>query len=399
MESLRHLIDPLVERLAVYLPNSFVALVILFLGWLLALIIGRGAAKLMRLDRLDERLEESTGGGYNSAHIASKLVYYIVILFVFLLVLDILGVEGALKPLWSMLEEFLAMLPNVVAAILMGYIGYVIAQMASTSISLIARVIDPLSSKFGLGSRFSFSKLIGKVVFVIIFIPILIAALNALEIKAISEPAIQMLETFFKAIPQMLFAALILLISYFLGRFISSNATAILKNMSVDNIPQRIGLKGLFKRKTSLSKLCGSLIFFFVMLGASIATAEQLGLKLISEMISKLTVFLGQVALGVVTLAIGNFIANLAYKFFSHSAPRSILPATSRIVILGLVLAMGLRAMGIADDIVNLAFGLSLGACAIAVALSFGLGGREAAGKQMEYWLQNLRNNENEKSS
>ena len=64
-----------------------------------------------------------------------------------------------------------------------------------------------------------------------------------------------------------------------------------------------------------------------------------------------------------------------------------------RAAILGLVLAMGLRAMGIADDIVNLAFGLVLGAVAVAFALSFGLGGREAAGKQMEHWLSNLRNN------
>ena len=60
-------------------------------------------------------------------------------------------------------------------------------------------------------------------------------------------------------------------------------------------------------------------------------------------------------------------------------------------MILGLVLAMGLRAMGIADSIVELAFGLVLGAIAVAVALSFGLGGREAAGRQMEHWLSRMR--------
>jgi hypothetical protein len=52
---------------------------------------------------------------------------------------------------------------------------------------------------------------------------------------------------------------------------------------------------------------------------------------------------------------------------------------------------MGLRAMNIADDIVNLAFGLTLGAVAVAFALSFGLGGREAAGRQMEHWLSRIR--------
>ena len=63
----------------------------------------------------------------------------------------------------------------------------------------------------------------------------------------------------------------------------------------------------------------------------------------------------------------------------------------ARIAILGVVIAMGLRAMGIANEIVQLAFGLSFGAVAIAVALSFGLGGREAAGKTMEHWLARWR--------
>ena len=63
----------------------------------------------------------------------------------------------------------------------------------------------------------------------------------------------------------------------------------------------------------------------------------------------------------------------------------------ARTAILVLVAAMGLRAMGIADDIVNIAFTLILGAAAVAIALFFGLGGREAAGTQMEYWLSKLR--------
>ena len=46
---------------------------------------------------------------------------------------------------------------------------------------------------------------------------------------------------------------------------------------------------------------------------------------------------------------------------------------------MGLVVAMGLRAMGIADSIVNLAFGLTLGSVAVAFALAFGLGGRQPA--------------------
>ena len=103
--------------------------------------------------------------------------------------------------------------------------------------------------------------------------------------------------------------------------------------------------------------------------------------------------FGGDVLLGGAILVIGFWLANLAYEAIERASGERAtgLAQVARFAILGLVIAMGLRAMGIADDIVNLAFGLTLGAIAVAVALSFGLGGREAAGRQMEHWLSKLR--------
>ncbi|MBE7685954.1 hypothetical protein F7647_07745 [Tenacibaculum piscium] len=66
-----------------------------------------------------------------------------------------------------------------------------------------------------------------------------------------------------------------------------------------------------------------------------------------------------------------------------------------RVAILAVFLAIGLGKMGIADDIINLAFGITLGAVALTVVLSFGLGGREAGGKQMEKILNKFSNNTN----
>ena len=89
----------------------------------------------------------------------------------------------------------------------------------------------------------------------------------------------------------------------------------------------------------------------------------------------------------------GFWLANFAYKAIINIAgqDKKGMANIARIAILTLVTAMGLRSMGIADDIVNMAFGLTLGAIAVAVALAFGLGGREAAGKQMEYWMSQWR--------
>jgi hypothetical protein len=53
--------------------------------------------------------------------------------------------------------------------------------------------------------------------------------------------------------------------------------------------------------------------------------------------------------------------------------------------------AVALLEIGVANDIINLAFGLLLGAIAIAVALAFGLGGREAAAREIEKWRNSMK--------
>jgi hypothetical protein len=61
--------------------------------------------------------------------------------------------------------------------------------------------------------------------------------------------------------------------------------------------------------------------------------------------------------------------------------------------------AIALRQMGIADEIVVIAFGLLMGAVAVAAALAFGLGGREIAARELENWLSRLRSNDRSSSS
>jgi hypothetical protein len=58
----------------------------------------------------------------------------------------------------------------------------------------------------------------------------------------------------------------------------------------------------------------------------------------------------------------------------------------ARIAILVLAGSIAIRYMGLANEIVNLAFGLTLGAVAVAVAIAFGIGGRNVAARKLEEW-------------
>lgn len=119
----------------------------------------------------------------------------------------------------------------------------------------------------------------------------------------------------------------------------------------------------------------------------------MLGFELIAGIIAQFTTFVGRVILGLIILALGVFLANLAYRVVraSGTAHADLLSTTARVSILVLAGAMALRHVGVADEIINLAFGLLLGAVAVAVALAFGLGGRDAAARVVEEWRKSVK--------
>ena len=224
----------------------------------------------------------------------------------------------------------------------------------------------------------------------------LIAAFDALQIKVISEPASAMLLTVMDWIPNVLGALIILAVAWILGRFITNMLSEFLTNLGANDLPEKAGFSGFFGEKVTFSRFIGGLVFFFILVSAAMSAFEQLGLLNVSFHLGELMRLVGQITLGLVIIGLGNFLATIAYKALAASPNGQPIATIARFAILGLVLAMGLRSMGIADDIVNLAFAFTLGAVAVAVALAFGLGGREAAGKQMEYILKKFRKEEPE---
>jgi len=188
-------------------------------------------------------------------------------------------------------------------------------------------------------------------------------------------------------------AIVIILVTYYVARLAASLVVNLLDGMDFNSLPAKIGLGAAFDKELSASGLVGRIIVFFAMLFATVEAANRLGFDQVRDIVSTFIQFGGQILLGSIILAIGVWLANLAYNGIQRVSGEDAraMAGLARIAILTLIAAMGLRSMGIADDIVNLAFGLTLGAVAVAVALSFGLGGREAAGRQMEYWLSKLR--------
>jgi hypothetical protein len=376
-----------------YVPRLIAGSALVLTAWLVATLLRAGASKLLGKTKLDDSLSTQAGMEPMSKN-AGNVLFWLVILLFIPAILGAFNLEGLLAPVQSMLNKVLVVIPDVFAAVLIGFVGWLLAKVMRGLITnlLAASGIDRAGHAAGLDSSVSLSRVAGSLVFLFIFVPSLIGALDALNIEAISKPATEMLTRILNAIPHLVAAGLILVITYYVAKFASALISRLLASVGIDALPAKVGIAQAFG-DWKVSTLAGRLLLFFAMLFATTEAANQLEFTQVRDLVTTFVRFGADVLLGAAILLIGFTLANLAHAAILKASGENIglLARIARLAILGLVIAMGLRAMGIADDIVNIAFGLTLGAVAVAVALSFGLGGRDAAGRQMEYWLSKLR--------
>jgi len=353
-----------------------IAIIILVVGLILAKIIRgfvkKALSKVGALNRVN-----ADGSVTDLATPIAMLVYAVIVLFVLMSVLARLGLTDVLDPLKGMASQIVGYIPNIIGAAIVGYVGYIIANIVSDFVGMgLGKADEQLAMRTG-NNDIQVSKIGKSFVFAAIILPIAIAALTILDIEAISGPAKAMLEKLMAAIPNIIAAGIILAATYFIAKFIVQILGGILEGMNIDAMPEKLGMSGIFTPTFTPTKLIGSAIMFFAMLTGITAAVDQLNIGIISEIMARVLEFGGGLLIGGVILVIGNFLSMLAHNAISRSSPG--MADMARFAILGLVLAMGLKAMGLADNIVNLAFGLTLGALAVAAALAFGFGGRDAA--------------------
>ncbi|MGI8504549.1 MAG: mechanosensitive ion channel [Hassallia sp.] len=410
-------LNSFLNQIGYFLPRLVAAGLILLLAWLVASLVKLITVRGLSALRLDERLNppETRDAVPNlnqlslSETIGNALYWFIFLLFL-IPVLDTLGLQQALLPVQSLVTQIISILPNILAAALIAVVGWFVANIVRRIVSnlLAATGIDDLGRRFGLSSTAgaqSLSSIIGTIVYVLILIPVAIASLNALRIDAISLPAIAMLQQILNALPAIFTAIAILIVAYFVGRFVAELVTSILTSIGFNNIFSVLGLPTPVRRTTypaeteappaarTPSEIAGIVVLVGVMLFATVAAVNILNIPALTALVSGIVVIFGRILAGLIVFAVGLFLANLAFSIISSSgnAQARILAQVARIAIIALVSAMALQQIGVASDIVNLAFGLLLGAIAVSIALAFGLGGRDIARDQVQQWLNSFK--------
>jgi hypothetical protein len=391
-------------ELMTWVPKILGAIAILVIAWLVARAAKWAIAKVVdRVPALKKHYEAEPGKTLGS--LIGDIVFWLIILLGIMLALQPLRLGGVLDPVRQLTTNAFAFIPNVVGAGLIFFIGLIVARIVRRLVegALLAANADGWLRKTGLsetagtapatvagapatpGGRTSISRSIGMVVFFLIMIPVTISALEALHIEAISGPATEMLRTILDAIPNVLGALILLAIGYFVGKLAKQAIEQLLPSMGFDRAVSSIGIS---PEGGAPSRTVGTAVMIAILLFFAIKAAELLQSPLIAAMLAQVLELGSKVLFGAVIILAGVAIARIVSNLVSGAGTEGWLPTILRWSIIALAVAIGLRFMGLANEIVIIAFAAIIGSAAVACALAFGLGGRPTAHKLLERWTE-----------
>lgn len=299
-----------------------------------------------------------------------------------------------LEPLQSFFSSIMEYLPYVIGAIVLLFVAWILAKILRAITRKLVRA-SKIDKRLGKGgdvkdkSQWPIAEGTGTAVWWIVWIFFILAILQVLGLQGVLSSVTLLFEKIFAAVPNILAAVIVLVVLYLLGRFLAGLVTKLLTKVHFNELPVKLGLaKQPVEGASSPASIVGYIILVFLMLFAIIMAADLLGFAAVNELITNLTSFLALVILGVIIIGIGIFMANLVANILKSGGRSQTLISLVRVFIIILAIAIGLRAMGFANDIILLVFGLALGALAVAAAIAFGLGGRKTAGELLERWTK-----------
>ncbi|MCR5251060.1 MAG: mechanosensitive ion channel [Lachnospiraceae bacterium] len=389
---IEHLNNLLAKMIAV-MGGVLAAMLLLILAFVVSAIVKAMITGILKRTKLaalkkDQKTEEGNpvpGSGESLISYIGKLVYLLVFLLFVPGIFTALGVGSIAAPITQLLNVVWGYAPNVLACLIVVIVGSLIARLAQELLIPVFQKlhVDKLQEKAGIEvvDDAKFSRTLAYIVYVLIMIPVVIVALQALNITAVSEPAVEMLAVVFRYIPQFIVALVLIWVGVLIGRFTGQIVCRLIASTGADEkVRGLIGEKG---EKFVLSRTIGLVVtivldIFFIVEGLNVLNLSVLsgiGSRLIAYLPNVLAAVLIMVAAFLCSAAAGRAMAKGGMRDYSVFV---------RGVIIVVAAFMALNQLGIAAEIVNAAFVIILAALGIAFAIAFGVGGRKFAADQLE---------------
>lgn len=389
-----------INRFLDKIPPIFQAILLLIVAFLVAWIAKAIIVALLRRLKVDEKLGtkgiQDTSSGTTSAFVG-KLTFLIVFLLFLPAVLDKLNMGSVANPITEMIASIFHYIPNIIAAALILFVGHMIAKLIGQLVEAVARRanVDRVQTQLGMvvTEQNSLAGLIGKVLYALIMVFVVIAGLQALAIHAISDPAVAMLHRILQYLPLLVMGLVLIGIGIFIAKMVGKIVTGILAGMGADTwlgkiLPQRAGSHEDAPAATpsfSVSKVIGIVVQVVIILFFIVEGLQVMQLEMLTDIGGAIIGYLPSALAAAVIMVLAVLAANWVESLIVRRSPANRSYAVAaKVAILVIAAFMTLTQLHLSEQIVTIAFLATVGALAIAFAIAFGVGGRGFAASRLQ---------------
>ena len=383
--------DSMAPMLGENVPKIIGAVMLLVLGYIFAKIIKWIVTAVVKKTGAGKKMAPYLGGSVGKKGgdgLATGLgtgAFWITMMFVAIACLNALNLDSVSEPLTGVFNKCFAFIPNIVGAGIMLAVACLIATIAKVG-SMSALEAGDVDNRLKLQPG-TLTNTLPMAAFSFILLFFLPGVLETLGIDSLTTPVKALVGQIMSFLPNLIAAGLIMAVFFFVAKLAGTLVTNLLTPTGFNEMPQKMGLvSNTTEMSATPSDLAGKATFGVIgLMGASQAVAN-LQLDTLSSFVEEAWDFAIPIIIGCAILGVGLWLGNMAKKaILSSNMENSTTMANvafGGIMVLTGVIA--LKRMGLAGETVDLGFGLALGGMALAAALAFGLGGRDAAARYLE---------------
>ena len=208
------------------------------------------------------------------------------------------------------------------------------------------------------------------------------------------------LAMFFAAVPKVIAFAVILVLGWFIAGLVTRLAARILRVVHFNGLSERSGFSGFVRNigvQTDSADFLAMVANWFMRLIVLVVAFDALGLPAVSDVLRQLLLWLPNLAVGIVVLVIGGLLANAAAGVVRGATASAgfrhpqLIANVARASVWIFAIIVAVNQIGIAQTLVNTLFMGAVAFVVLALGLSFGLGGRDVAGKLLNKWYEEAR--------
>ena len=189
-------------------------------------------------------------------------------------------------------------------------------------------------------------------------------------------------------IPQLLAALVLLFIGWLFANLLRTGLVKLLDVLKFDELSLKTGIEAFLRQgniNISLSRLLANLVYWLLILVVIVTVANSLGLHAVAELFNRVVLYLPNIIVAILVLVFGiliaRFINRLVFAYLNNIGVEGALTIStfSEYAVIVFVVFMALEQLQIGTQLLTAAFQIAFGAVGLALAIAFGLGGRDWA--------------------